>query len=190
MALFQYTYTDGTTVTSDSIVNADHIFELIFLRDTARFAKDKIRPHQSHPIHEATMKTLPPNLNILRAIGTRCRTWPLLPPSIHECYLSNNMFLYLPDLSAYANLIVLELDDNCIATVDQALPPTLTRLNLNSNALRSFNKALIPTSCASVTTFMNPVDFFPRAIAHLGVRRQGGGVGGATEEPKSKKCIY
>lgn len=162
--LFEYTYYDGTNKKSDVLENPDTIFELIFVRDSGRFNQEKIRPHMSHPKHEEVMKNLPKNLNILRAEGTKCRTWPNLPISIHECYLSGNHYLSLPDLSIYTNLIVLELNDNSIEAIERPLPPTLARLNLDCNALRRFNKALVPPSCASITTFSNPGDFFSRPI--------------------------
>jgi len=174
MPLFRYTYGDGTTQEGDALVNPDLIFELVFIRDNARFTADRIRPHQAHPIHEAMMKSLPRNLNILRAIGTRCRTFPVLPPSIQECYLTRNHYLELPDLSAFANLIVLELDDNSIAAIDKPLPPTLARLNLDCNALRKIDRTLIPATCTSISDFSNPVSFFwkppvvPRVVFGLG----------------------
>jgi len=136
MSLFQYTYTDGTTVTGDTLREPERIFELIFLRDPARFEADGVRRHLGHPLHEAAMTALPPNLGVLRAIKTRIRQWPVLPLTIQECYLSTNHYLSVPDLSAYTNLIVLELDDNSIATIDKPLPPNLARLNLDINALR------------------------------------------------------
>jgi hypothetical protein len=163
MPLFQYTYGDGTKNEGDVLENPDLIFELIFLRDDKRFTADRIRPHQAHPIHEAMMKNLPRNLNILRAVGTRCRTFPVLPASIQECYLTRNHYLELPDLSAFAHLIVLELDDNSIAAIDKPLPPTLARLNLDLNAIRKFDTTLVPPSCTSVSDFSNPVTHYWRA---------------------------
>ena len=56
MPLFRYTYGDGTTQEGDALVNPDLIFELVFIRDNARFTADRIRPHQAHPIHEAMMR--------------------------------------------------------------------------------------------------------------------------------------
>jgi hypothetical protein len=110
MSLFEYTYTNGTTVSKDILEHPENITELIFVRDKDRFAKDKIRPHESHPVHEAAAKSIPPHVRILRAVGCKLRTFPVLPTNIHECYLSSNHFLALPDLSAYRQLIVLELD--------------------------------------------------------------------------------
>lgn len=111
------------------------------------------------------MLNLPRNLQILRAEGCRLRTWPVLPPTILECYLSGNHFLSLPDLSSYANLIVLELADNSIPEIVNPLPPRLARLNLDCNALRHFNASLVPPTCSSISTYSNPVDFYtPRPV--------------------------
>lgn len=180
MPLFQYTYGDGTKKEGDVLENPDLIFELIFLRDAGRFTADRIRPHQAHPIHEAMMKNLPRNLNILRAVGTRCRTFPVLPASIQECYLTRNHYLELPDLSAFANLIVLELDDNSIAAIDKPLPPTLARLNLDLNAIRKFDRTLVPPSCTSISDFSNPVTHYWRApvIPRVAFGIGGGGADG------------
>lgn len=176
MSLFQYTYRNGTTVSKDIIEHPENITELIFLRDKDRFATDKIRPHESHPVHEAAAKAIPPHVRILRAIGCKLRTFPVLPTNIHECYLSSNHFLALPDLSAYAQLIVLELDDNSIAAVDRPLPPTLARLNLDCNAIRRFNQALVPRSCVNISTSCNPYDPYGFVL-----RR--GAAAGAADEP-------
>lgn len=158
MSLFEYTYTNGTTVSRDILEDPENIAELIFVRNKDRFAADKIRPHESHPVHEAVAKSIPPNVRILRAIGCKLRTFPVLPTNIHECYLSSNHFLELPDLSAHPELIVLELDDNSIASVDHPLPPALVRLNLECNALRRFNKLQVPPSCVNIMTGSNPYD--------------------------------
>ena len=186
MSLFQYTYNDGTTVESDEILG-DNIFELIFVRNPERFKRDNIRPHMSHPLHEKAIQNLPSNLNILRAVGTKLRTWPTLPQTIHECYLSGNHYMQIPDLAQFNNLIVLELDDNSIEAVENPLPPTLARLNLDLNALRRFNKQLVPPSCASVSTFSNPVDFYTKPI----VRRPNPWEQAPPEEEEEKpKNIY
>ena len=79
---------------------------------------------------------LPATLQILRLDGCRLRTWPQhLPVGIHELYAAQCDFFTFPDLSAYTNLIVIEMPDNRIERLTAPLPPTLARLNLDSNAV-------------------------------------------------------
>ena len=104
--------------------------------------------------------------------------------------MTRNHYLELPDLSAFANLIVLELDDNSIAAIDKPLPPTLARLNLDCNALRKLDRTLIPATCTSVSDFSNPVSFFWKPpVVH---RVHFGGVGGrgGDDDPPKAANVY
>jgi hypothetical protein len=161
--MYSYTYGDGRTVDADTFPPTDTgIVELVF---KAGFGA---RPHLSNAEQEKAVLALPPALRVLRAEKCKLRTWPNLPLTIEECYLDSNHYLRVPDLSMYRNLIVLELNDNSIEAIENPLPPMLARLNLDCNALRRFVKALIPPSCANISTFSNPVDFNwtrPRARA-------------------------
>lgn len=185
--LFEYTYNDGTHNSGDELIRPDDIFELIFVRDKQRFEQDKVRNHMSHPIHEKIMKELPKNLNIIRAENTKCRTWPTLPSTIHECYLSGNHYLMLPDLSMYNNLIVLELNNNSIESIENCLPPKLARLNLDCNALKKLNKALIPSSCTSISTFSNPYDPYTYNAKIQRTNKTGGLVFNDNENPTDEE---
>jgi hypothetical protein len=164
----------------------DDIFELIMVRDKNRFQREGIRQHQSHPKHEEVSASIPSNVRILRAEGCKLRTFPKFPPTIQECYLNSNHFLDLPDLGAFANLIVLELADNSIASIHRPLPPTLVRLNLDCNALRSFSAAVVPRSCVNISTYCNPLDPYSRVA-----RRNPFGPGGAADEEEERpKNVY
>ena len=175
MGLFRYTYGNGRTVTADTVPADDAgISELIFVRYGGAGWGD-IRPHMSHPAHEAAAAALPPALRVLRADGCKLRTWPALPPTIEECYLSSNHYMRLPDLSAFENLIVLELNDNSIEGIVNPLPPRLARLNLECNAIRTFN-APVPTTCLSISTNSNPLNPFGHRLVRAGVRRGGAAV--------------
>jgi hypothetical protein len=118
---------------------------------------DGHRAHEGHPIHEAAMRSpLPTSLQILRLDGCRLRTWPVhLPVGLHEFYASGCDFFTFPDLSAYTNLIVIEMPDNRIERLTAPLPPTLARLNLDSNAVCEVRCAR-PASLANAQFHNNP----------------------------------
>jgi hypothetical protein len=166
MELFQYTVRDGTTSRADALPTGEQfaaIQELIFCRNPERFRNDGIRGNQSHPVHEEAAATLPPALRVLRANGCKLRTWPALPTTILECYLNQNWFLALPDLSAFHTLIVLELNDNNIPEVIHPLPRNLTTLLLDCNAIRRFTTE-VPASCVNISTNSNPFNRFPTGV--------------------------
>lgn len=166
MELFQYTVHDGTTFRVDALPTGEQfaiIQELIFCRNPERFRNDGIRGNQSHPLHEEVAATLPPALRVLRANGCKLRTWPALPTTILECYLNQNWFLALPDLSTFHSLIVLELNDNNIPEVVHPLPRNLTTLLLDCNAIRRFT-AEVPASCVNISTNSNPLNRFPTGV--------------------------
>jgi hypothetical protein len=144
--LFTWTHTDGRHGEGDELPDEEDsatIVELVFNRNKERFQTDGVRPHESHSRHEAAMYGgLPANLSILRADNCKLRTFPVLPKSIVEIYMSHNNLMVLPDLSMFQNLIVLELEDNSIPEVVNPLPPNLARLNVSVNAIRQVNMTL------------------------------------------------
>lgn len=125
------------------------VIELILTRDSKRMKAEGHPQHLAHPAHESAMRgPLPATLRILRIDGCRIRTWPALPLSIHEFYASGCDFFTFPDLSAYGELIVIEMPDNRIEELVNPLPPTLARLNLSSNAIQK-------VMCVPPTTLQN-----------------------------------
>lgn len=131
--------------------------ELTLHRDPARIKAEGLRQHEGHPVHEAAMRgPLPTTLQILRLDGCRLRTWPAqLPLGIHELYAAQCDFFTFPDLSAYTNLIVIEMPDNRLDVLTAPLPPNLARLNLDSNALREV-RCLKPATLANAQFHNNP----------------------------------
>ena len=142
--------------------------ELTLTRNPSRFAAEGFKQRASHPAHEAAMTALPPNLRILRMDHCQLRTFPTpVPTSLEELYGATNHFLVLPDLSAAANLAVLELEDCDIDNVDNPLPPLLVRLNLRQNAIHYWTLATPPPALASVELGGNPS--FPLPLAWYAV---------------------
>lgn len=133
------------------------VLELTLHRDPKRIKAEGIRSHEGHPAHEAAMRgPLPTTLQILRLDGCRLRTWPAqLPLRIHELYAAQCDYFTFPDLSAYTNLIVIEMPDNRLESLTAPLPPTLARLNLDSNALREVQCAR-PVTLANAQFHNNP----------------------------------
>lgn len=133
------------------------VLELTLHRDPARIKAEGLRQHEGHPVHEAAMRGyLPATLQILRLDGCRLRTWPAqLPLGIHELYAAGCDYFTFPDLSAYTNLIVIEMPDNRLESLTAPLPPTLARLNLDSNALREV-RCLKPATLANAQFHNNP----------------------------------
>lgn len=179
--LFSWTYSNGEQGSGDSLpddqdLTAD-IVELIFHRAEHRFKDEGIRPHMSHPLHEAMLQGgLPERLSILRANHCRLRTFPVLPKTIHEIYMIGNNLLEIPDLSMFKNLIVLELEDNSISAVTNPLPPALARLNLSVNAIRTFNLQLVDAleNRPDIVTNSNPYNPFSYAGPQLPQLQFGG----------------
>jgi hypothetical protein len=159
--LFSWISNDGLRENGDIIpTNDESIVELILNRREARFEEDGVRKHESHPMHEkAVREELPPRLRVLRAVGCRLRTFPNMPSTIHEIYLKSNNIIHLPELSQFNDLISIDLEDNCISSVYNPLPPNLAYLNLNINAIRHYNKVLFHDRNINVTMESNPVNF-------------------------------
>lgn len=184
--LFRWTTHDGVEGNGD--ICPTSAYELICVRTGIG-----LRRHMSHPEHEAAMTSLPADLCVLRAPKCKIRTFPVLPTTILEVYMDGNNLMELPDLSAFPELIVLELADNSIPALDRPLPPTLASLHLNINALRAVNHELIPTSCTDVRMECNPMPGLDRlypvtvddiARVHPLRRREDG------EEPAAPKNPY
>ena len=133
------------------------VIELTLHRTLERMKADGHRPHEGHPVHEAAMcSPLPASLQILRLDGCRLRTWPQhLPVGLREFYAAQCDFFTFPDLSAYTNLIVIEMPDNRIERLTAPLPPTLARLNLDSNAVFEVRCAK-PATLANAQFHNNP----------------------------------
>lgn len=149
--LFSWRCRGKPVVFSDTPPAVDEpVLELIFHRNATRIKADGVRPHLGHPVHEAALAApLPSTLQVLRLDGCRVRTWPkYLPLGIHEIYANQCDFFTLPDLTAYTNLIVLDMPDNRMNTLTQPLPPSLARLDFNSNAMHS-------VLCTKPTTLAN-----------------------------------
>lgn len=168
--LFSWTYRDGSQGTGDDLPDDEeltaNIMELVFHRSVDRCATEGIRPHMSHPKHEIVIQGgLPQNLLVLRADKCKLRNFPVLPKTILEIYMIGNNLLEIPDLSMFKNLIVLELEDNSISAVTNPLPPTLARLNLSVNAIRTFNQQLLKSfeNRPNIVTDSNPHNPFPSA---------------------------
>lgn len=130
---------------------------------------DRLRPSESHPEHEAAMRSpLPSTLRVLRLDNCRIRTFPqYLPTEIVELYASACDFFTLPDLSAYRHLIVLEMYDNRIERINAPLPPELARINLRQNALEMIAHPPIvvkPETLTSIDLSHNP-EFERRAAS-------------------------
>lgn len=160
MPLFRWTCRGGAGGTSNILPTTDdfaNILELELIRDAEENAAAKIRPHMSHPLHEAAMLALPPHLQILRANDCRIRTFPVLPVSIIEVYFERNNILRLPEsLTHLTNCIVLELNDNRIEEIDcSTMPPNLARIGMKLNALGSV-KGNLPTTCLNWDFMENP----------------------------------
>lgn len=99
---------------------------------------------------------LPATLQILRLDGCRLRTWPQhLPVGLHEFYAAQCDYFTFPDLSAYTNLIVIEMPDNRVDRLTAPLPPNLARLNLDSNAMYEVRCAK-PATLANAQFHNNP----------------------------------
>jgi hypothetical protein len=165
--LFSWTYRDGSHGTGDDLPDdedlAVNITELVFHRNSHRCAVDGVRDHMSHPKHEIVIQSLPQNLLVLRADHCRLRNFPVLPKTIVEIYMKGNNLLHIPDLSMFQKLIVLELEDNSISAVVNPLPPTLARLNVSINAIRTFNRQLLEAleHRPDIVTDSNPYNPFP-----------------------------
>jgi hypothetical protein len=135
---------------------SEPVLELTLQRSAVRFKAEGIRACDAHPKHEAAMAApLPASLLILRLDGCRIRRFPVLPIGIHEFYAAACDFFSLPDLSAYQNLIAIEMPDNRLETLNNPLPPTLARLNLNGNALREIQCSK-PATLTSIDIGSNP----------------------------------
>lgn len=136
--------------------STEPVLELTLQRDSTRFKAEGIRACDAHPKHEAAMAApLPASLLILRLDDCRIRRFPVLPIGIHEFYAAACDFFSLPDLSAYQQLIAIEMPDNRLEVLNNPLPPTLARLNLNSNALREIQCAK-PATLANIDFGSNP----------------------------------
>jgi hypothetical protein len=135
----------------------EDVIELILHRDAALCKAAGVRGHEAHPAHEAAMRArLPASLQILRLDGCRIRTWPVhLPVNIQELYAGACDFFTLPDLSAYTNLIVIEMPDNRIETLNAPLPPSLARLNMDNCALREL-RTTPPATLRNISFSNNP----------------------------------
>lgn len=160
MATHYFTWRSAT----GPLQHADHppaptepVIELILNRCPDRLKQDGVRPHEGRPVHEAAMRAeLPTSLQILRIDGCRLRTWPQhLPHGLVEFYASGCDFFSVPDLSAWPNLIVLEMPDNRAESLTQPLPPTLARLSMDMNALNMVDTAQ-PHTLANVSFQNNP----------------------------------
>lgn len=177
-ALFSWTYRDGSHGAGDELPDEEEvaadITELVFQKNEFRWNAEGIRRNMSHPKHEIVIQGgLPQNLTVLRANNCRLRNFPVLPKTIVEIYMTGNNLLGIPDLSMFKNLIVLELEDNCIAAVTNPLPPTLARLNLSINAIRRFDRELLEAFVEhrpDIVTDSNPYNPYPsagQAVARL-----------------------
>lgn len=163
----------------------DLVIELIFQRNEAILKRDGVPKHLGHPKHEAALAAqLPTTLQILRLDGCRVRTWPRqLPLGLVEFYASGCDFFRFPDLSAYTQLIAIEMPDNRIEEVTQPLPPNLARLNLDSNALFSVT-AVRPATLQNVSCANNPSLKTGWAAPAAVVRRPFGRAPGPTTEAR------
>lgn len=156
--LFSWRCAKGPVQQSDHLPHPEEpVIELTLHRHPARMKADGHRAHEGHPVHEAAMRSaLPTTLQILRLDGCRLRTWPQkLPLGLHELYASQCDFFTFPDLSAYTNLIVIEMPDNRVESLTAPLPPVLARLNLDYNALREVRCAK-PATLANAQFHNNP----------------------------------
>lgn len=160
MPLFRWTYRGGVGGASNSLPRDDdfaNIVELELSRDNEQNAAANIRPHMSHPLHEAAMLSLPPQLEVLRANDCRIRTFPVLPVSILEVYFDRNNIVRLPtSLTHLTNCIVLEINDNRIEEFDcSTMPPNLARLGMRLNALGAV-RGTLPATCLNWDFNNNP----------------------------------
>lgn len=154
MPLFSWVTFSGETGEGDTLPHSssdfESIAELILHRDHS------LKPAASHPVQEAAMKKLPPNLRVLRAEYCRLRTFPVLPESILEVYFRQNDTMIVPDLTHLKNCIVMEFGDNRVEELNCArLPPPLTRVGFPVNALSSVKNTL-PESCLNWDFTGNP----------------------------------
>lgn len=145
--LFEWSTMDGDRGEGNSVPANMAIFELQLKK---RKKDPKVRPHEAHPEHEEILRQLPQTLGILRMDGCRCRTFPRLPTTIQEVYARQNDFFTLPDLSAHTDLIVLELADGRLETLDKPLPPNLARFNVEYNAIRTLHIPIWPYTLATI----------------------------------------
>lgn len=158
--LFRVVTRQGQTLEGDTYPPTD-VLELTLLRDSARFTRDGIRPHFSHPLHEAAMLNLPSDLVVLRMSGTKVRQFPQIPPTMEELYAEYNYFIDIPDLAYATNLHIMNLGNGRIERFLGALPPALQSLDIENNAFKSFHTLPAPT--VTVRTHGNPI---PRTVNH------------------------
>lgn len=163
MALFQWTTSVGVKGSGDAIpiLPTDQtITELCFIRDPERMHADRVRKHEPHPIHQTVIEmVLPAGLCVLRAENCKLRSFPILQLSILEIYMHGNNIITLPDLSAYTNLIVMDFSNNNISEIVNPLPPRLASLDLSINALRRFDRMVLPFTVGDLSTYSNPKTF-------------------------------
>ena len=132
------------------------VIELIFQRSQGRMEIEHVRPHMSHPIHEAAAEgPFSPTMKILRMDKCRVRTFPRLPLHIVEFYARACDFMTFPDLGDYNELISIDVTDGRIEQLTRALPPNLVHLDLTNNAVREISCDK-PTLLDSVVLHGNP----------------------------------
>lgn len=158
--LFQYVSRNGETRREDTYPH-EGVIELILLRDADRFLKDGIRPHLSHPLHEAAMTALPIDLVVLRMSGTKVRTFPQIPPSMEELYAEYNYFVDIPDLAHATNLHIMNMADGRIERFIGAFPPAIQSINIENNAFKTFH--VLPPPTITLRARGNPT---PRVVNH------------------------
>lgn len=96
---------------------------------------------------------LPPRLQILSC--TRVSTFPSLPHTITNVYLTQGTIGKIPNLRKCRQLELLDLTDNHIQKITKPLPHGLRTLCLGFNKLRTIRQGVLPSTLASLDVQFN-----------------------------------
>lgn len=108
------------------------------------------------------LPALPPRLQVLVFRNTRVEVFPELPPTVTSVFASKGRIRRLPDLSHLAELESLDLKDNFIEELTEALAPNLRTVDLSFNSLRHIRLRL-PASVTSLDLAFNRFESRPVA---------------------------
>ena len=154
------------TVRLYSSGSKDQLVKSVGFDDAERFAKFARFADVQYACFDGyqgrELPALPPRLQVLVFRNTRVEVFPELPPTVTSVFASKGRIRRLPDLSHLPELESLDLKDNFIEELTEALAPNLRTVDLSFNTLRHITTPL-PASVTSLDLGFNRFESRPVA---------------------------
>ncbi len=153
----------------DDFIEFDNFKDICDLEDFNSVHYYKIKDYRLKNVQITPLPIFPQNLKILYTKLSTLEYYPLnLPLNIRDITLTNcRISGILPDLSNYTSIETIDLSDNFITELKEALPPNMITLNISQNQISKVNYRIIHKNVVEIDLSSNKlIEAPPKHLQH------------------------